>query len=86
MIQSKPRDADVIDKHIGERLLQMRREIGASQADVGQAVGVSYQQIQKYERGFNRISVSRLWKICEYLDVNPSYFFEGCDDRTQSLS
>jgi transcriptional regulator with XRE-family HTH domain len=86
MVQTKPRDADVIDKHVGERLMQMRREMGVSQADVGLAVGVSYQQIQKYERGFNRISVSRLWKICEYLDVTPSYFFEGCEDRTQSHS
>lgn len=75
----KPRDADVIDKYVGERLMQMRREKGSSQTDIGKVVGVSYQQIQKYEKGRNRISVSRLWRICEYLNVTPNHFFDGCD-------
>lgn len=68
-----------IDIHIGKRLKRLRREKEMSQTVLGRASNVSFQQIQKYERGQNRISVGRLWGFCELLQVPPDYFFEGLD-------
>ncbi|SDC91163.1 Helix-turn-helix [Ruegeria marina] len=53
--------------------------LGLSQADLGKAVGVRFQQVQKYESGANRVSASRLWAIAEVLDVHVSHFFEGIE-------
>jgi len=72
-----------IDAHIGRKIREARlltdaKENGLlTQADLGEAVGVSFQQIQKYENGTNRISGSRLWLIAEYLNRPISYFYEG---------
>lgn len=66
---------DAIDKHIGRRLRQRRMLTGVSQQELGEAIGVSFQQIQKYERGANRINAGALWKFCKILDVAPAYFF-----------
>ncbi|WP_371423279.1 helix-turn-helix domain-containing protein [Tardiphaga sp.] len=63
-----PRSAKTVDALIGKRIREIRAEKGLSQADLGQAVGVSFQQIQKYERATNRISASTLFAICQFLD------------------
>jgi len=63
----------------------MRRLVlGVSQAKVAEAVDVSFQQVQKYENGTNRISASRLQLIADFLDVTPAYFFEGSSSRWES--
>ena len=72
----KPR-AKPLDGHIGQRLRQRRTLIGMSQEKLADAVGLTFQQIQKYEKGTNRIGASRLWQFCRVLDVPPSYFFEA---------
>lgn len=69
-------DPDPVDVHVGGRLAALRREAGLTQADLGAAVGVTFQQWQKYERGTNRISASRLWAAtgrlgCAIADVFP---------------
>lgn len=68
---------DPIDAHVGRQLRQRRDALKISQATLGLKLGVTFQQIQKYERGANRISASTLWRIAGVLGVGPGYFFEG---------
>lgn len=65
-----------VDVHVGQRLRQRRTLLGMSQEKLGEAVGLTFQQIQKYERGANRIGASRLFQLGQVLDVPVSYFFE----------
>jgi transcriptional regulator with XRE-family HTH domain len=65
------------DKHIGRRLREARMARGFSQGALGKKLGVTFQQVQKYESGANRIGGSRLWDISGVLDVPVGYFFEG---------
>ena len=73
-------DAHPIDVHVGKRLRMRRSMLGMSQDHIGKAIGVSFQQIQKYERGINRMGSSRLYEFSKILDVPISYFFEDFDD------
>ena len=68
-----------VDVHVGKRVRHRRWMIGMTQQQLGDVVGIKFQQIQKYETGMNRISASRLWDIAHALDVNVSFFFEGLD-------
>jgi transcriptional regulator with XRE-family HTH domain len=70
------KDANPIDRHVGMRLRVQRMVRGLSQTELGEAVGVTFQQIQKYERGKNRVSASRLQQIADVLKVAPDFFFE----------
>src|SRR3954470_24288824 len=65
-----------VDVHVGARMRQRRTLLGMSQEKLGTAVGLTFQQIQKYERGANRISSSRLYEFARVLDVPVSYFFD----------
>ena len=65
-----------IDIHVGRRVRQRRTLLGLSQEKLGEAVGLTFQQIQKYERGANRISASRLYAFSHVLDVPVPFFFE----------
>ncbi len=66
-----------IDLHLGKRLRRRRRLLGLTQQQLADAVGVRFQQIQKYECGANRISAARLWKLSEALEVPVGYFYDG---------
>lgn len=66
-----------VDVHVGQRVRQRRWMVGMTQQQLGNKVGIKFQQIQKYETGTNRISSSRLWDIAAALDVQISFFFEG---------
>ena len=68
-----------VDIHVGQRLRLRRNMLGMSQDDLGKQVGITFQQIQKYERGTNRISASRIWEFAQILNVPEDYFFEGLD-------
>ena len=74
---------DPVDVHVGMRLRQRRTLLGMSQEKLAKAFGVSFQQVQKYERGANRISASRLHLLTKILDVPVSYFFEGLPTSVQ---
>ena len=65
-----------IDIHVGSRVRLRRMMLGMSQEKLGEALGITFQQIQKYEKGTNRISASRLQQITEVLDAPVSFFFE----------
>ena len=74
------RDQD-ITKHIGRRLFELRHYHGMSQETLEHEIGVSFQQIQKYEVGTNRIASVRLYRMAQILDVEVNYFFEGLSDE-----
>ncbi|WP_458791256.1 helix-turn-helix domain-containing protein [Yoonia sp. MH D7] len=68
-----------VDVHVGQRIRQRRWMNGTTQQHLAEAVGIKFQQIQKYETGMNRVSASRLWDIAHVLSVPVSFFFEGLD-------
>ena len=65
-----------IDVHVGSRVRLRRTLLGMSQEKLGEAIGLTFQQVQKYERGANRVGASRLYDLSRVLDVPVSYFFE----------
>lgn len=72
-----------VDAHVGELVRERRKEIGMSQEKLGDAIGLTFQQVQKYEKGTNRISSSRLMQIANTLGVEPTYFFVGAPTATR---
>jgi transcriptional regulator with XRE-family HTH domain len=72
-----PKKPQAVDRHVAERFRERRLELGASQDEIGKALGVTFQQVQKYEKGTNRLSAGRLYDLASLLDVEVSYFFEG---------
>ncbi len=75
-----------VDVHVGKRVRHRRWMVGMTQQQLGESVGIKFQQIQKYETGMNRISASRLWDIATALDVPISFFFEGLDGAESLLA
>src|SRR5690349_17699200 len=69
-----------IDIHVGSRLRNRRKMLGMSQDKLGLALGLTFQQIQKYEEGINRMGASRLQQAADVLGVTVPFFFEGADD------
>lgn len=72
-----------VDMHVGKRVRLRRTLLGLSQEQLGDALNLTFQQVQKYERGTNRISASRLWDISQILDTSISYFFEDMSPQTK---
>jgi transcriptional regulator with XRE-family HTH domain len=72
-----PSEREKVDEHVGARVRVRRKLLGMSQTALGDALGIAFQQVQKYERGSNRISASTLFAISRVLGVPVSYFFEG---------
>ncbi|OEJ69176.1 helix-turn-helix domain-containing protein [Magnetovibrio blakemorei] len=79
---------DPIDIHVGQRLKARRVGLRISQSDIGKALDVTFQQVQKYENGANRIGASNLYKLAQALNVDVSYFFEDMPSaqKMRSLS
>jgi transcriptional regulator with XRE-family HTH domain len=69
------------DAHVGNKVKLLRQTRRLSQTDLGKALGLTFQQIQKYERGANRISASKLHQLAEVLQVSPDHFFKGLDEN-----
>lgn len=72
-----PRSPNPVDVHVGARVRLRRKILRLSQEKLGEQLGVTFQQVQKYERGANRVGASRLWKLSEVLDVPVSFFYDG---------
>jgi transcriptional regulator with XRE-family HTH domain len=68
-----------VDIHVGKKLRLRRTMLGMSQEAIGSAIGVTFQQIQKYERGINRMGASRLFDFARVLSIPVEYFFEGLE-------
>jgi len=77
MLQTAP--VDPIDAAMGQRLRILRKERGVTQQQLGDGIGMTFQQVQKYERGTNRIAVSTLFKIARVLQVSPIELIDGLD-------
>ena len=77
MAKPSPRSANPIDEHVGARMRLRRQVIGMSQEKLGEALGVTFQQVQKYERGTNRVSASRLFQLAKVFEVPVGFFYEG---------
>jgi transcriptional regulator with XRE-family HTH domain len=75
---SKPNPIDV---HVGRRLRLRRTLLGMSQERLGELLGLTFQQVQKYERGANRVSASKLWEIAAALKTPVAYFYDGLGDQ-----
>jgi DNA-binding XRE family transcriptional regulator len=76
LAMKKPRSPNWIDKHLAEQIRGLRLAAEMSQASLGQELGVTFQQIQKYESGKNRLSAARLYEICQIFDVPIASMFE----------
>ncbi|MBW0151472.1 MAG: helix-turn-helix domain-containing protein [Phenylobacterium sp.] len=74
-----------IDIHVGRRVRLRRKELGLSQERLAEGLGLTFQQVQKYERGANRVSASKLYEMTRVLRVQISYFFEGLDDPASPI-
>ena len=71
------RKADIVDKHVGQCIRERRRALDISQQEISEILGISYQQLQKYESGSNRISAGRLFLLAYILKVDVGYFYQG---------
>ncbi len=69
-----------VDVHVGLRIRLRRKELGVSQEKLAEAIGLTFQQVQKYERAANRVSASKLYEVARALDTSTAYFFEGLTD------
>ena len=77
MNKHAPRSPNPIDIHVGTRVRLRRQVMKMSQEKLGDQLGVTFQQVQKYERGANRVGASRLWKMSQVMDVPVGFFFDG---------
>lgn len=73
-----------VDRHLGARIKMQRLALGISQERLGKAIGLTFQQVQKYEKGVNRVSGSRMHQIAVALKVPPSFFFEAAPAAVDS--
>jgi len=81
-----PRSPNPVDIHVGSRVRIRRKVLKMSQEKLGDALGVTFQQVQKYERGSNRVGASRLFRMAQVMDVPVQYFFEGLGMDNSDMS
>jgi transcriptional regulator with XRE-family HTH domain len=75
-----------VDKHVGSRVRMRRMMLGMSQEKLGDALGITFQQVQKYEKGTNRISASRLHRLSQILSVSVPFFLSFISRNAQKVS
>ncbi|UAL11529.1 helix-turn-helix domain-containing protein [Caulobacter segnis] len=80
------RRASSVDHHVGARVRMRRKLIGVSQEQLADALELTFQQVQKYERGENRISASKLFRIASLLGTDVTYFFDGLPDPVEAAA
>lgn len=78
--------ANPVDLHVGSKLREIRLKRGLSQERLAEEMGITFQQVQKYEKGLNRIGASRLWDLSQVLGEPISYFYEGMDENAKNQS
>ena len=86
MKEGSPTVPHPVDTHVGRRMRQQRELRGLTQVELARQLGLSFQQVQKYETGANRISASKMWQLCDVLGVTPGYFFEGLEGKKRKGS
>lgn len=83
MTSVKPHEVDI---RVGANLKTLRQQREFTQSELGEVLGITFQQIQKYEKGTNRISASKLFEIAQFFNIGVSSFFEGCGDKANNNS
>ncbi len=78
-------EASPIDRHVGARIRMRRKILGVSQEKLADSLGLTFQQVQKYEKGANRVSASKLYDIAAALQTQVAYFFEGLADPSAEI-
>ena len=78
-----PREPNPVDRHVGSRVRLRRQMMEMSREKLGEELGVTFQQVQKYERGANRIGAGRLWHLARVLEVPVSFFYDGVSSSAQ---
>lgn len=81
MVTSAPKIPHPLDIHIGQRLRLRRKLLGMSQTDLAEKVGLTFQQVQKYERGANSTTSRRLYEFAAVLNISPIFFFDGYGEK-----
>jgi len=84
--QHAPRSPNPVDTHVGTRIRLRRLVMKMSQEKLGDALGVTFQQVQKYERGANRVGASRLWRLSQVLDVPVNFFYDGLAENAPATA
>jgi transcriptional regulator with XRE-family HTH domain len=77
------RCATNVDQHVGSRIKERRVLLGLNQSQLGEKLNITFQQIQKYEKGFNRVGASRLFELARVLNVPITFFFDGLDQGVE---
>ncbi|WP_395944208.1 helix-turn-helix domain-containing protein [Brevundimonas sp.] len=85
MAREKIEEPHPVDRHVGRRVQEKRLGLGLTQTALARAVGVSFQQVQKYEKGTNRVSASKLYEIAEFMKVDIPFFFIGFNGARPGL-
>jgi transcriptional regulator with XRE-family HTH domain len=80
------RTASEIDAYVGQKMRRRREALGISQGRLGRHLGLTFSQVQKYEKGTNRIGAGRLYQIAGFLGVQPGYFFLGLDEAEDTVA
>jgi transcriptional regulator with XRE-family HTH domain len=83
--ETTERGPNPVDRHVGLRIRMRRKELGISQERLAESIGLTFQQVQKYERAANRVSASKLWEMSRALSTNIGYFYEGLGDGREIL-
>ena len=86
MAREKDEDPHPVDRHVGRRVQEKRLDLGLTQTALAKAVGVSFQQVQKYEKGTNRVSASKLFEMAEFMKVGIPFFFDGYTSATVGVA
>lgn len=85
-VEVDAKDPSLIDQHVGRRVRWRRRELNLSQEALAEKLGITFQQVQKYERGANRVSAGRLYELARALDTSIPYFFQGADAVSTAIA
>lgn len=85
-INDPERAPNPVDSHVGARIRMRRKLLGVSQEKLAEQLGLTFQQVQKYERGANRVSASKLYEIARALQSSVTYFFDGLADTREPAS
>ena len=83
---TQPGGPNPIDRHVGLRIRMRRKELGVSQEKLAESIGLTFQQVQKYERAANRVSASKLFEMARALNTTVGYFFEGLGEDAGARS
>jgi transcriptional regulator with XRE-family HTH domain len=86
MVRAMKKLPNPVDRHVGARLRMRRNQAGLSQEKLGEALGVTFQQVQKYEKGLNRLGASRLQLAARVLGVPVNFFFDGMPAETEGFA